>query len=93
MMRGEMTPPPRVFISYSHDSPAHEAKVLALANRLRSNGVDTIVDQYESFPPRGWIEWMKHQVQDAQYILVVCTETYRRRWDGEEQAGVGLGAS
>ena len=24
-----------VFISYSHDSPEHEAKVLALANRLR----------------------------------------------------------
>src|SRR6516225_11748854 len=84
--------PPKVFISYSHDTPAHEAKVLALANRLRGNGIDAIVDQYEPFPPRGWIEWMKHQVRDAQFILVVCTETYRRRWDGAERAGEGLGA-
>jgi len=67
--------PPKVFISYSHDSPAHAAKVLALSNRLRGNGIDAVVDQYEPFPPRGWIEWMKHQVRDAQFILVVCTET------------------
>ena len=83
---------PKVFISYSHDSPAHEAKVLALANRLRGNGIDAIVDQYEPFPPGGWIQWMKRQVRDAQFILVVCTETYQRRWDGEEKAGEGLGA-
>ena len=64
-----MPPPmPRVLISYSHDSPAHEAKVLALSNRLRGNGIDAVVDQYEPFPPRGWIEWMKHQVRDAQFI-------------------------
>jgi tetratricopeptide (TPR) repeat protein len=85
--------PPRVFISYSHDSPAHEAKVLALADRLRSNGIDAVLDQYESFPPRGWIQWMKDQVRDAQFVLVVCTEIYKRRWDGEEKAGVGLGAT
>jgi len=87
-----MITPPRVFISYSHDSPAHEAKVLALADRLRSNGIDAMLDQYESFPPRGWIQWMKDQVRNAQFVLVVCTKTYRRRWDGEEESGVGLGA-
>jgi tetratricopeptide (TPR) repeat protein len=84
---------PKVFISYSHDSPAHEAKVLALSNRLRGNGIDAILDQYEPFPPGGWIDWMKRQVREAQFILVVCTETYRRRWDGGEKAGVGLGAT
>ena len=84
---------PKVFISYSHDSPAHEAKVLALADRLRSNGVDAVLDQYESFPTRGWIQWMKDQVRDADFVLVVCTETYERRWDGEEAIGVGLGAT
>ncbi len=86
-------PTPKVFISYSHDSPAHEAKVLALANRLRSNGIDAVLDQYESFPARGWIQWMKDQVRDAQFVLVVCTETYRRRWDGEEEIGVGHGVA
>jgi tetratricopeptide (TPR) repeat protein len=85
--------PPKVFISYSHDSPSHEATVLALANRLRGEGVDAVLDQYESFPPRGWIHWMKDQIRDTQFILVVCTENYRRRWDGDEKASVGLGAS
>src|SRR5277367_5885591 len=87
-----MMPAPKVFVSYSHDSPAHEAKVLALANRLRSNGIDAVLDQYESFPVRGWIQWMKDQVRDARFVLAVCTETYKRRWDGEEAIGVGLGA-
>jgi len=87
-----MITPPRVFISYSHDSPAHEAKVLALSDRLRRDGIDAVLDQYESFPPRGWIQWMKDQVRDARFVLVVCTETYRRRWDGEEEIGIGLGA-
>jgi tetratricopeptide (TPR) repeat protein len=85
--------PSKLFISYSHDSPAHEAKVLALANRLRADGIDAVLDQYESFPPRGWIEWMKDQVRATEFVLVVCTETYRRRWDGDERAGVGLGAA
>src|SRR3974377_113465 len=67
-MRGEMMAAPKVFISYSHDAPAHEAKVPALRNRLRGNGIDAILDQYEPFPSGGWIQWMKHQVRDAQFI-------------------------
>jgi len=85
--------PPKIFISYSHDSPPHEAQVLALANHLRGDGIDAVLDQYESFPPTGWIQWMKRQVRDAQFVLVVCTETYRRRADGDEEPGVGLGAT
>jgi len=54
---------PRVLISYSHDSREHEARVLALADRLRDDGVDAILDQYESFPPRGWIQWIRDQVE------------------------------
>ena len=85
--------PPKVFISYSRDSPEHEAKVLAFANRLRGNGIDAVLDQYESFPSQGWILWMKQQLRDAQYVLLICTETYRRRAEGEEATGVGLGAT
>jgi len=42
--------PVRVFTSYSHDSTEHEERVLALSNRLRIDGVDSIIDQYESPP-------------------------------------------
>jgi SEFIR domain len=42
---------PRVFISYSHDSPDHQNRVLELVNRLRSDGIDAIIDQYVQSPP------------------------------------------
>jgi hypothetical protein len=50
---------PKVFISYSHDSPEHAQCVLDLSNRLREWGVDCIIDQYEPFPPEGWPHWME----------------------------------
>lgn len=40
-------PFPRVFLSYSHDSPAHNDCVLALANRLRGDGIDCVIDQFQ----------------------------------------------
>jgi hypothetical protein len=42
--------PERVFISYSHDDEVHKARVLDLANRLREDGVDAVIDQYEESP-------------------------------------------
>jgi hypothetical protein len=38
---------PKVFISYSHDSQEHKKWGLDLATRLRNNGVDAIIDQWE----------------------------------------------
>lgn len=64
---------------------------MTLANRLRGDGIDAALDQYEP-SPRGWIQWMKRQIREAGFIPVVCTETYCRRADGEEETGVGLGA-
>lgn len=38
---------PKVFVSYSHDNEEHKEWVLQLATRLRSNGVDIILDMME----------------------------------------------
>lgn len=84
--------PLRVFVSYSHDSPGHVQRVLELANRLRSQGVDCHVDQYEVSPPEGWPAWMEDQIRSARFVLVVCTEVYARRVAGQEEPGRGLGA-
>ena len=35
---------------------------------------------------------MLNQVEEASYVLVVCTETYNARFRGKERAGVGKGA-
>jgi len=82
---------PRVFLSYSHDSRAHQERVLALADRLRADGIDARLDQYEPAPARGWPRWMEDQIDAADFVLVVATETYRRRFRGHEEAGKGLG--
>jgi len=83
--------PVRVFISYSHDSRTHKRRVLALANRLRREGIDAVLDQYEQNPRDGWTLWMEKQIRDADFVLVVCSETYHRRVMKEEAVGAGLG--
>ncbi|MDP3910121.1 MAG: TIR domain-containing protein [Gemmatimonadales bacterium] len=80
-----------MFISYSHDSPEHIRAVLELANRLREEGVDCVLDQYESSPPEGWLRWMDSKIRDAKYVILVCTETYHKRVMGEEESGAGHG--
>ena len=44
---------PKVFISYSHDSLEHSNRVRELSDRLREDGIDCILDQYEVSPPEG----------------------------------------
>lgn len=83
---------PRIFVSYSHDSPRHQTRVLELSNRLRAEGIDCHIDVYYEAPPEGWPRWMLNQVEDADYVLVACTETYERRFRGRELPGKGKGA-
>lgn len=83
---------PKVFISYTHDSPDHKRRVFNLSERLRSDGIDSNIDQYESSPPEGWPRWMIKNIEQADFIVVVCTETYQRRVLGNEMSGRGLGA-
>jgi ABC-type phosphate/phosphonate transport system ATPase subunit len=82
----------RVFISYSHDSAKHLDRVWDLCERLRSEGVDCRIDQHEFSPPEGWPRWCRNQVQESQFVLVVCTETYKQRYEGKAPAGEGKGA-
>lgn len=82
---------PKVFISYSWDSPRHKERVLELSNQLRLEGIDCQIDQYVDSPPEGWTLWMQKQIEKAQFVLVVCTESYKRRFDGEEVPGSGFG--
>jgi hypothetical protein len=67
--------------------------VLALAERLRKDGVDAQLDQYVAgTPPEGWPRWMLDRLDSAEFVLVVCTETYYRRFRGHEDRAKGKGA-
>jgi SEFIR domain len=82
-----------VFISYSHDSDAHRARVLGLSERLRKDGIPTILDRYveKGSPPEGWPRWMLSGLNSATHVLCISTETYRRRFLGQEVANLGKG--
>ena len=87
-----MADAPRVFLSYSHDSDEHADRVLALADALCDCGIDMILDRYvHPAPAEGWPRWMDQNLDEAKFVLMVCTETYRQRVRGREEPGKGLG--
>ena len=89
---GTMAGAPRVFISYSHDSDEHAARVLALADSFCDRGIDVILDRYiHPAPAEGWPRWMDRNLDEAKFILMVCTETYCRHVMGQEEPGKGHG--
>jgi len=89
----------KVFISYSWDSDDHKNNVLGLANTLRSEwGINAEIDSYvRAKPPytpiQGWDVWMSNRIEWAEFVLIIFTETYKRRFEGKEETGIGLGVS
>jgi len=76
---------PEVFISYSHDSQDHKLWVLNLATRLRTNGVDAILDQWDLGPGGDLPHFMEQSISRSSRVLMVCTERY------VEKANAGTG--
>ena len=79
---------PKVFISYSHDSFNHKQWVLFLASRLRSNGIDAILDQFELKPGDDIPLFVETNLAEANNILMICTENYVNKANKGE-GGVG----
>ncbi|WP_204273572.1 toll/interleukin-1 receptor domain-containing protein [Draconibacterium mangrovi] len=67
---------PRVFLSYSHDSMEHKKWILDLATKLRTNGIDAIIDQWELKAGDDIPSFMENNLQSSDYILMICTEKY-----------------
>ncbi len=87
-----MTQLGEVFIRYSHDNVVHVKQVLDLSGKLRSEGIDCVLDQYETSPFEGWLRWMMDKkIRNAQFVLMICTENYYKRVMGEEEHSKGLG--
>lgn len=87
------TPYVRVFVSYAQENKPHQKQVTELVEYLRSNGIDASFDRdVNGTPKKGWPHWMEDQIRSANYVLVVCTETYLRRYQQAEKPGKGKGA-
>ena len=91
------TDPPRVFISYAQvpgpdNEPGPQSQwVLELANKLRADGVDAVIDRYFDWLQDGWRRWMTEQIEQAKWVLVICTAEYLERFDGDAPADIGRG--
>lgn len=77
--------PPSVFLSYSHDTQEHKLWVQNLAIRLRHNGVDAVLDQWDLGPGGDLPHFMEQSITKADRILMICTERY------VEKANLGVG--
>jgi hypothetical protein len=86
---------PRVFISYAHDEddPAHKRRAASLADLLRNGGADVRLDQEAASEPQIWTRWMQRQCQKADFIIMVASQAYKRRFEHTEAPGKGKGVS
>ena len=80
---------PKVFISYSWDDDSHKLWVADLATRLRNDGVETILDQWHAVPGDQLPQFMEKEIRDNDYVLIICTPQYRKKFD-ERIGNVGL---
>ena len=77
--------PPRVFVSYSHDSAAHKQWVLEFATTLRNRGVDAILDQWDLKPGDDLPAFMEQNLVASDFAIMICTQRY------VEKANAGKG--
>lgn len=80
--------PPKVFISYSHDSASHKQWVLEFSTILRHRGVDAILDQWELKPGDDLPEFMEKNLSESDWAIMVCTKNYVEKAN-DGKGGVG----
>lgn len=79
---------PRVFVSYSHDSPEHKAWVKELSSKLRrEGGVRTRLDDWHLRVGEEMGRFMIEEMEAADFVLIVSTPEYVRK------ANEGVGGS
>ena len=83
-----MTKVPTVFISYSWDSEEYKVWVKNIASKLRANGVDVKLDQWEVVPGDQVPEFMEKSIREADYVLIFCTPNYKIKSE-KRKGGVG----
>jgi hypothetical protein len=71
--------PPVAFISYAWESEALKAWVKDLGRRLRDDGIQALLDQWETAPGDQLTRYMGAGLERADFVLIVCTPAYREK--------------
>jgi len=85
-------PPIKVFVSYAHEDNLGK-EVGELVQWLNGQqGIEAVSDHRHWVvpPPQGWQAWMLHNLEEADVVLCICGEFYKR---GFEKRGGGKGST
>jgi hypothetical protein len=87
------TDSPKTFISYAWTSEDHKSLVRSLAERLRDDGVDATLDQWDLKPGHDAIAFMEQIVTDpnVKKVIIVCDLAYVEK-SNARKGGVGTEA-
>lgn len=77
--------PLKVFISYSWDSDEHKAWVKALADRLKENGIDVLLDVYQPIGTSFTI-FMHDGLRIADKVLIIGTPDYKSKAESHQRS-------
>ena len=69
---------PRVFVSYSWDSPEHRLWVESLAQELRKSGIDARLDAWRD-ESQSIDDFMMVELERADFVLAICTPEFKRK--------------
>jgi hypothetical protein len=85
-----MSDAPKLFVSYSWTSPAHEQWVLDLAERLTQDGVHVIIDKWDLREGHDAHAFMEQMVTNREIgkVAIIFDREYVRRADDRDR-GVG----
>jgi hypothetical protein len=82
--------PGKVFISYSWTDEPHKEWVLRLAERLRADGIDVVLDRWDLKEGQDTLSFMEQMVTDPAVtkVIAVCDQAYADKANGR-RGGVG----
>ncbi len=84
---------PKIFISYSHTSREHIDKVIEIAEDLRADGIEVIIDKWHLKEGDDIHAFMERMVSDPTIsrVFIICDRGYAEKAD-RRSGGVGTEA-
>jgi hypothetical protein len=82
---------PTAFISYSWDTEDHKLWVRQLAEQLRAQGVNVILDQWYLTVGGDRTHFMESSIKTSDFVVIVCTPGYAKKVNGRD-GGAGYEA-
>lgn len=82
---------PTAFVSYSWETEEHKDWVLHLATRLRSQGVNVVLDRWHLKVGEDRTHFMEDRISSSEFVIIICTPTYAQKAN-KRDGGVGYEA-